>query len=88
MRSLTPEKISARRARSQTISRMARVLSLVMVRTGREGMQPIMMGLLWFGFVADMMEWKCKLSDAAGFGRGVSIFKSRRGRKSDILDTH
>lgn len=58
---------------------MVRGLSLVVVRTGREAMQPIVMGLLWFGDWL-LVRWNesVKTLNALGLIRGVSIFKARQ----------
>lgn len=87
MLSLNQEKISIRRAPSQRNIRPARDLRLLIIRTGREVMQPIP-GVFGSarGLIAVMMERESKLINPLGLGRGVSIFEARRGCKSDILD--
>ena len=62
MQSWSQEIISIRRAPSHTTIRTARDLSLAMVRTGREAMQPIVLSVtLVCELIAGMKERQCKL---------------------------
>ena len=60
------EKISVRRALSQIVIRMARDLTLVKARTGREAIQPpiLMCVILGCDLIAVLLESKCILVNA------------------------